>query len=130
MRIVTVAENNFAQTILNLFVTTHDDFILAGEASSYAAAVELSGENLPDIVLMDLNVLVTNGIDTIRQLKLQHPQLHIILLTDERDPEQLHAALVAGADVHLSQFTSCDKLAHIIQAVGQLDYFSNRLQTT
>src|ERR1700712_1444994 len=100
LRIVTVADNNFAQTVLDIFVASHDDFILVGEAHDNAAVVEVAEQSQPDILLMDLNLLALNGIDTIRRLKLQNPQLRIILLTAEQDPERLHAALVAGADVY------------------------------
>ena len=120
LRIVTVADNNFAQTILDLFVASHDDFILVGEAHDNAAVVEMAGQSQPDILLMDLNLLALNGIETIRQFKLQNPHLRIILLTAEQDPGRLHAALGAGADVHLSQFTLSAKLAETIQMVRQL----------
>ena len=120
LRIVTVADNDFAQTILELFVASHDDFILVGKAHDNAAVVEVAKQSQPDILLMDLNLLTRNGIDTIRQLKLQNSQLRIILLTDEQEPERLDAALKAGADVYLPQLTLSTKLAETIQMVSQL----------
>ena len=120
LRVVTVTDNNFAQTILDLFVASHDDFVLVGEARDNAAAIKVAGQSQPDVLLMNLTLLALNGIDTIRQLKLQNPQLRIILLTAEHDPERLHAALGAGADVYLPQFTLSAKLAETIQRVRQL----------
>ena len=120
LRIVTVADNNFAQTILDLFVASQDDFILVGKAHDNTAVVEVAKESQPDILLMDLNLLALNGIDTIRELKLQNPQLRIILLTAEQEPERLDAALKAGAEVYLPQFTLSMKLAETIQRVRQL----------
>ena len=47
LRIVTVADNNFAQTILDLFVASHDDFILVGKAHDNTAVVEVASQAKP-----------------------------------------------------------------------------------
>src|SRR5947209_8319305 len=98
LRIVTVADNRFAQTLLNLFVEAHDDLVLVGEADDSMSAVQLAAQSQPDILVMDFKQLVLDGIATIRQIKLHNPQIHIILLTAEPDPERLSAALEAGTD--------------------------------
>jgi CheY-like chemotaxis protein len=119
LRIVSVADNRFAQTILGLFVAAHSDMTLVGEADDCTQAVEMAAQTQPDILLMDFNLLALDGIATIRQIKLDNPRIHIILLTAEPDPERLRAAVGAGAAAYLPQITLSDRLAEVIRTVSQ-----------
>ena len=118
IRIVTVADNSFAQTVLGLFVAAHADMVLVGEARDGTEAVQVAAQSQPDILLMDLNLLALDGIAAIRQIKLDTPKIHIILLTADLDPERLNAALGAGADVYLPRMTLSTKLAATIHTLS------------
>ena len=120
LRIVTVADTSFAQTLLNLFVEADSNMVLVGEAHDGAEAVQMAAQRQPDLLVMDFNLLMLDGIAAIRQIKLDTPPIRIILLTAERDAERLNAALEAGADVYLPQLTLSTKLAETIQRVRQL----------
>src|SRR5690349_1347222 len=93
LRIVTVADTNFAKTLLTLFVEAHADMVLVGEARDGEAAVQVALQSKPDMLLMDFNLLLLDGIATIRQIKLANARIRIILLTAENDPELLKAAI-------------------------------------
>jgi CheY-like chemotaxis protein len=120
LRIVIVADNRFAQMVLELFVAAHNDMVVVGEAHDGTQAVQVAAQSQPDILLMDFNLLALDRIAAIRQIKLDNPQIHIILLTAEADLARLNAALGAGADVYLPQMTFSTKLADTIQRVRQL----------
>ena len=120
LRIVTVADTRFAQTLLNLFVEAGSNMVLVGEAHDGAEAVQMAAQRQPDLLVMDFNLLMLDGIAAIRQIKLDTPSIRIILLTAERNAERLNAAMEAGADVYLPQFTLSTKLAETIQRVRQL----------
>ena len=118
--IVTVADTRFAQTLLNLFVEAGSNMVLVGEAHDGAEAVQMAAQRQPDLLVMDFNLLMLDGIAAIRQIKLDTSSIRIILLTAERNAERLNAAMEAGADVYLPQFTLSTKLAETIQRVRQL----------
>ena len=120
LRIVTVADTRFAQTLLNLFVEADSNMVLVGEAHDGAEAVQMATQREPDLLVMDFNLLMLDGIAAIRQIKLDTPSIRIILLTAERNAERLNAAMEAGADVYLPQLTLSTKLAETIQRVRQL----------
>jgi DNA-binding NarL/FixJ family response regulator len=119
MRIMTVADTSFMQSVLVLFVEAHPDMVLVGEAHNCEAAVQVVVQRSPDILLMDLNMLDFDGIQAIRQIKAENPQIHIILLTAENNPDRVKVALSAGADVSLPYMTLSDKLAETIRMVSQ-----------
>ena len=120
LRIVTVADTRFAQTLLNLCVEADSNMVLVGEAHDGAEAVQMAAQRQPDLLVMDFNLLMLDGIAAIRQIKLDTPSIRIILLTAERNAERLNAAMEAGADVYLPQLTLSTKLAETIQRVRQL----------
>lgn len=55
----------------------------------------------PDVVLMDINLPRRSGIDCVRQLRGQLPQIQVIMLTIEEDSERVFESLAAGATGYL-----------------------------
>jgi CheY-like chemotaxis protein len=52
-------------------------------ASNGKIALDLIAESIPDIVLLDINMPVMNGIDCLRRLREHHPHLPVIMITAE-----------------------------------------------
>lgn len=57
--------------------------------------------HLPDIVLMDVEMPVLDGIEATRQLKSRYPQVRVVMTTVFEEEEVLFAAIRAGADGYL-----------------------------
>lgn len=72
-------------------------FDVVGEAADGAAAVELAGELLPDVVLMDVTMPVLDGIAATKRLNDQHPEVHVVVLTMHAEPRLIADAASAGA---------------------------------
>jgi DNA-binding NarL/FixJ family response regulator len=61
--------------------------------------------NMPDVVLMDINLPKMSGIECLRKLKTLHPRLQIIMLTVYADNEKIFDSLKAGASGYLLKQT-------------------------
>lgn len=72
------------------------EIIVIGEASTGQEAVELVGQRMPDIVLMDLSMAVMDGVQATRLIKRRWPAITVIVLTMYADQQK--AAMAAGAD--------------------------------
>ena len=57
--------------------------------------------NLPDLVLMDIDMPVLDGIATTEKLKSRHPQIKVLMLTVFEEEDRLFSAIQAGADGYL-----------------------------
>lgn len=57
----------------------------------------------PDVIVVDISMPVLNGIEAARQLRAAGSTAKIIVLTVHRDPEYVHAALVAGAQGYVTK---------------------------
>jgi two-component system nitrate/nitrite response regulator NarL len=76
-------------------------FEVVGEAGDYEAAVRLAAEKEPDLTLLDLNLKGSGGLEILSALKEEDPSRRVVMLTVSDAPEDLMAAIRAGADGYL-----------------------------
>ena len=74
---------------------------------------------LPDVILMDLNMPVLNGMETTKQLKLTHPDVKVIVLTSFSDQDHVLPAIRAGARGYLLKDIEPEELVNAIRRVHQ-----------
>lgn len=67
------------------------------ECGNGGEAIRLYAEQLPDCVLMDIELGVMNGIAATRQIIENHPTAKVVMVTNYDDPEMREAAARAGA---------------------------------
>src|SRR5574338_183110 len=70
------------------------------EAENGQQAIEIADKNDPDIILMDISMPIKDGIEATQEIKSKFPKIKIIILTSHQVPQQIHAALSAGADAY------------------------------
>jgi DNA-binding NarL/FixJ family response regulator len=74
---------------------------IVGEATNGKEAIAQASELSPDVILMDLNMPGMNGIQAIRRILTDHPEVHILVLTMFDDDDSVFAAMRAGARGYL-----------------------------
>ncbi len=79
------------------------DIRVVGEATDGAAAVDLAGLLSPDVVLMDVNLPVMDGITATRELALRMPQTAVVILSLHDDKATIDRALAAGAIAYVAK---------------------------
>jgi len=90
---------------------------LVGQASDGAEAVQMAGEVLPDVVLMDVRMPKINGIEAARQMKEVAPSAKIVMLTVSDEEEDLFEAIRAGASGYLLKDIPLDEVAEAVRAL-------------
>ena len=79
------------------------DFEIVGQASDGQEAVELAGNLLPDVILMDISMPRMNGLDATRVIHQRHPDIRIIGLSLYQEEERAKEMLDAGAVFYLTK---------------------------
>mgnify|MGYP001035981080 CR=1 FL=1 len=87
------------------------------EAASGMECLEMLDQFCPDVVLMDLKMPGIGGIDVIRLIKQNHPQIKVILLTNYDDEEYVLEAIKAETDGYVLKDVKKGDLARIIRLV-------------
>ena len=107
-------------TILKVFDDTSEGagrpLQLAGEAENGAVAIQLCGEILPDVVLMDMVMPEMDGATATRAICEKYPQVQVIALTSFKEGDLVKNALEAGAIGYLLKDVSADELVRAIRA--------------
>src|SRR5512146_1711513 len=89
----------FAEALQNLLQAR--DFQVVGFASNGLEALQLARELHPDMILMDLRMPVCDGLEATRLIKMELPDIKIVILTASDDHEDLFEALKSGASGYL-----------------------------
>jgi two-component system NarL family response regulator len=90
---------------------------LVGQASDGQEAVQIAGEVVPDVVLMDIRMPKMTGIEAARQMKEVAPSAKIVILTISDEDDDLFEAIRAGASGYLLKDIPLDELADSVRAV-------------
>jgi DNA-binding NarL/FixJ family response regulator len=108
-----------------------DDITVVGEATNGGEVVTLVRELTPDVVVIDLNMPSSGGVEAIGQIVACSPTVEIVVLTVSTDGEDVLEALTAGASSYLLKDTRTDELAGCIrQAAGGQAVLSREVAQT
>jgi DNA-binding NarL/FixJ family response regulator len=102
---------------LEIVLITEPDIEVVGEAGDGAEAVQRAGESLPDVVLMDIKMPRSSGIEACRSIKDVAPSARIIILTMSDEEEDLFDAIKAGASGYLLKDIPLDQVAEAVRSV-------------
>lgn len=86
------------------------EFSVVGEAGNGQEALAIIEKTRPDILLLDVNMPVMDGISTVQALRAKHSPLHILMLTISQNEDDLFGAIKAGADGYLLKNAEPDDL--------------------
>jgi len=116
---ILVADDHFVVRMgLTALVNTEPDFEVVGEAVDGAQAVTEFEKHRPDLVLMDLRMPVKDGIQATTEIKTQHPEARVLMLTTFDGDTDIHRAIQAGAQGYVLKNTTGDKLIPALRAVA------------
>jgi NarL family two-component system response regulator LiaR len=115
IRVMLVDDHPMIRKGLTTFLKVFKDLQLAGEAENGAIAVQLCGEILPDVVLMDMLMPEMDGATATRAICQKYPQVRVIALTSFNEGDLVTSALEAGAIGYLLKDVSAVDLAKAIR---------------
>ncbi len=119
IRVMIVDDHEMVRRGLGLFIRGYDDLLLVGEAENGEDAIRLCDEVKPDVILMDIIMPGTNGIEATRVIKQRYPHVQIITLTSSSDTSNVTAAVQAGATSYLLKNVSHDQLVNAVRAARE-----------
>lgn len=92
-------------------------FLISGIANSGKEALEKALLLKPDIILMDIRMPGLSGIDTLKLLKAEIPDIRIVMLTSSEEEEDLFGAIKYGASGYLLKSTGAKELVEMLHGL-------------
>lgn len=116
--------NLFRKGVLEL-LKAFDEITLLADASNGAELLEKIEHNLPDVVMLDLEMPEMDGVATSRYLLSKYPDVRILVMSTYGDEALVESLLDEGVKGYLLKNSEPDELRQALQAVrGGRGYFS------
>ena len=102
---------------LSTMLSRERDIQVVGEAENGTEAIKKTRELQPDIILMDLRMPEVDGVEAMRQIKVNNPDMKFIVLTTYDNDEYIFKGIEAGARAYLLKDAPREELFEAIRAV-------------
>lgn len=117
IRIIIVEDHELARFGLTMALSDCKSVEVIGEAENGVQALALVKTLLPDVVLMDIGMPLMNGIEAMRQIKADYPDIKVVMLTSISNQQEVLAALTAGADAYCMKEIKIERLFQVLQMI-------------
>jgi DNA-binding NarL/FixJ family response regulator len=112
-------------------INSKDGIKCVGEAENGAQLLHMlehaSEEKFPDIVLLDINMPVMDGMETIKRLKESYESIKVIVLTMHDQVSMVSKMMSLGANSYVPKTEASDQIVKAIVSVYETDYYFNDL---
>ena len=115
IKVLIVDDQEIVRRGLKMTIELEEDMTVAGEATNGEDAIKTAGLINPDVVLLDVQMPVMDGIIAAKEIHLAQPDLPILMLTNYSQDEQLYAALQSQVSGYLLKDISGDDLTAAIR---------------
>jgi two-component system response regulator NreC len=129
IRVLIADDHAVVRTGLRALLDRAPDMQTTGEATDGAEALHLASELHPDVVLLDISMPGSGGIETTKQLKEVLPDIHVLILTVHKDEKLLQEAIKAGASGYITKNALEPELINAIHAVRRGDLYVHPTMT-
>lgn len=111
---------------MKLLVQSEADLLCVGEAANGVEALQFLEKNPVEVILLDIDMPVMNGMDACVEIKKRFPKVKILALTMYNQPSIIRQIMKNGASGYILKNTSKEELLDAIHAVMRGDIFLSR----
>ena len=130
IKIILIDDHTLFRSGIKALLARQSDFDVIGEAADGFTGIKLVEQMRPDIVLLDLDMPVMNGRETLAQILSSNPQQTVVMLTVSEDNDDLTECMRIGARGFLLKNINADFLLDSIRkAVDGDNVFSPEMTT-
>lgn len=129
-RVFLVDDHPIVRQGLSLLINQEADLVVCGEAENSADAMEAVTTLRPDLVLVDISLQGSSGLDFMKELRGQQPELPILVVSMHDEALYAERVLRIGARGYIMKQEAMDTILHAIRLVLQGEiYVSERMRS-
>lgn len=118
--VLIIDDNDVSRSMLRHILSSEVRYKVIGEAGSGKLGLDMAERHRPDIICLDIHMQDSNGLDILRQIKTQWPQMIVLMVTGNNDRTSILEAVQGGASGYLVKpFNPAGLLSTIEQAVAK-----------
>jgi len=117
IKVAVFDDNKPRRELLQLLLNSSDGLICTGAFEDCRNIVKKLCADIPDVILMDIDMPFVNGIEGLKEVRAHFPTVKVMMQTVFEDEERIFEAIVNGADGYLLKKTPPAKLLEAISEV-------------
>jgi DNA-binding NarL/FixJ family response regulator len=118
LRVVLADDHVMVRQGIRQFLEEEGGVVVVAEAADGHEAVRLVAEHLPDVVVLDVQMPGTTGVEATREIRSRFPDVRILILTAYDDDPYIFALLRAGADGYILKSAPAEELIRAVRSVA------------
>jgi DNA-binding NarL/FixJ family response regulator len=118
LRVMLVDDHEVIRDGIKALLNEAEGILVVGEAGTVREAVLCAEAVRPDVIVMDVRLTDGSGIDATRQIRANHPETHVLMLTSYADDDAMLASIMAGASGYVLKQVRGGDLVRAVRTVG------------
>jgi two-component system, NarL family, response regulator DevR len=118
VRVMLVDDHEVVRQGLRAMIESHEDMEVVAEAGDAEEAVLRARSYKPDVVVMDVRMPGRSGVEACRDIRAEHPDMAVLMLTSFSDDQALFDSIMAGAAGYVLKQIRGSDLVDGIRRVG------------
>jgi len=119
VRILVADDHPVVRDGLVAMLSTQSDFLVVGQASNGSEVIANIEIAQPDVVLLDLEMPELDGVEALKELAADHPDVKVLVFTAFDDDERIIGAVQAGAQGYLLKGSPRDEVFDAIRVISE-----------
>jgi DNA-binding NarL/FixJ family response regulator len=119
LRVLIVDDHELTRFSLKLALQRQEGIELVGLASNGQEAVDMANRHCPDVIVLDLQMPVMDGLSASTQIKSTHPNTKILAYSSLEDPQTEVMLQTAKVDAFCNKETAVQDLITIVKRLGR-----------
>jgi DNA-binding NarL/FixJ family response regulator len=126
IKILIADDHDIIRQGLNRIISFEGDMDIIAEAGNGEEVIKLVSRKEIDVILLDCNMPVMNGIEVLEKVKEQGDKIKVIMLTVENDRKTIHKAIDIGADGYMLKDSAGTEIVNAIRTVHSGDKYIDK----
>lgn len=118
VRVLVVDDHELTRFSLSLALRSQRDIELVGLASNGMEAIALAKQHHPDVIILDLQMPVLDGLSASTQIKATHPEIQILAYSSLDDPQTEVMVQTANVDAFCTKDTATHDLISLVRQLS------------
>jgi PAS domain S-box-containing protein len=123
-RILIADDHEMLREGIRQVLQSEKDWIVCGEAADGQEAIEKTLALSPDLLIVDINMPVMNGLAAMRRIRQERPQTRILVFTVNNSDQMAREIITAGADGYVCKSNASQDLIESIKTIFEAEPFS------
>ena len=127
IKVAIADDHTLFRTGVKMSLSARKDIQMVAEAENGMQLLNLLKHIHPDVVLLDIQMPIMDGLTTLPEIKKLYPEIKVIMLSMHNDHSMISRMMEIGANSYLTKESGADKIYEAVRSVYENEFFFNEL---